>query len=196
MSFVIVQSWSHVKLSAALWTAAHQVPLSSTMPWSLVKLMSIESVMLSNHPILCCPLLLLPSIFPSIMVFSSESAIYIRWTSKVLEVNFSINSSNEFSGLVSYTDWFDLAVQVTLKSLLQHHNSKALILYHLVFFMVQLSHLYMTTAKAITLTIQTFVCKTMCLLSNTLSRFIIAFFPKSKCLLISQLQSLSTMIFI
>ena len=116
MSFVIVQSWSHVELSAALWTAAHQVPLSSTMSWSLVKLMSIESVMLSNHPILCCPLLLLPSIFPSIMVFSSESAIYIRWTSKVLEVNFSINSSNEFSGLVSYTDWFDLAVQVTQES--------------------------------------------------------------------------------
>ena len=156
--------------------------------------MSIELVTLSKHPILCCPLFLLPSIFPSIMVFSNESALHIRWP-KFWRFNFSISSSNEYSGLVSYTDWFDLAVQVTLKSLLQQ-NPKALILWRLVFFMVQLSHLYMTTAKTVTLTIQTFVCKMTCLLFNALSRFIIAFFPRSKHLLISWLQSLSTMIFI
>ena len=144
--------------------------------------------MLSNCLILCCLLLLLPSIFPNIMVFSNESALHIRW-SKYQSFSFSISPSNEYSGLISFRiNWFDLlAIQETLKSLLQHHSLKVSILWFSAFFMVQLSHLYMTTEKNITLTIQTFVCKMMCLLFNTLSRFITAFFPRSKCLLISWL---------
>ena len=135
------------------WTAAHQASLSITN-WSLLRLLSIESVMPSNHFILCHPLVLLPFIFPSIRVFSNESVLCIRWP-KYWRFSFSIGPSNEYSGLISFkTDWFDLlAVQGTLKSLLQHHNSKAPILWCSVFFMVQLSNPYMTTGKTIALTI-------------------------------------------
>ena len=146
--------------------------------------MSIELVMLSNHLILCHPLLLLPSVFPSIRVFSNELAFHIRWP-KYWTVSFNINLSNEYSGLISFRiDWFDLlAVQGTLKSLLQLHSSKVSILWCSAFFMVQLSDLYMNTEKA--LTIWTFVGKVMSLLFNMLSRFVIAFLPRSTHLLIS-----------
>ena len=146
----------------------------------------------SNHLILCHPLLLLPSIFPSIRVFSNESVLRIRWPS----FSFSISSSNEYSGLISFRiDLFDLlAVRETLKSLLQHHYLKASILRHSVFFMIQLSHPHVTTRKTIAVTIQTFVSKVMSLLFNTLSRFIIAFLLRSKHLLISWLQSPSSVI--
>ena len=151
--------------------------------------------MASHHLIFCHPLLILPSIFLRIRVFSKELALYTSWP-KYWNFSFSINPSNEYSGLISLRiDWFDLlAVQGTLKSLLWHHNSKALILQLSAFFVVQLSHLYMTTAKTITLTMQTFVGKMMSLLFNTLSRLVIAFLPRSKCLLISWLHSLSTVI--
>ena len=143
----------------------------------------------SSHLILCHPLLLLPSIFPSIRVFSSESVFRIRW-SKYWSFSFSISPSNEYSGLIFFrVDWLDLpAVQQTLKSLLQHHSSKASILQCSAFFIVQLSHPYMTTGKTIALTTWTFVGKVMSLLFNRLSRFVIAFLPRSKCLLISWLQ--------
>ena len=143
-----------------------------------------------NHLILCRPLLRLPSIFPSIRIVSSESALHIRWP-KYWSFSFSISPSNEYSGLISFwIQWFDLpAVQRTLMSLLQHHSSNASILWPSAFFMVQLSHPYMTTRKTIALTRQTFVGKVMCLLFRLLSRFIIAFPPMSKCLLISWLQS-------
>ena len=172
-------------------TAACQASLSSTISWSLLKL--TESVMLSNQPIFCCPLLLLSSIFSSIRVFSNDSAFHIRWSRYW---SFSISPSNEYSGKNSFRiDWFDLpAVQGTLKSLLQHHNSKPSILQHSAFFKVQLSHLYRPTGETIALTIWTFVGKVISLLFNMLSRFIIAFLPRSKCLLISWLQSLSTVI--
>ena len=148
------------------WTAARQASLSITNSWSLLKLMSIELVMQSKHPILCHPLLFLPSIFPSIRVFSNESALHIRWP-KYSDFSFRIGSSNDYSRLISFRiDWFDLTVQGTLKSLLQHHSSKASILWCAAFFMVQLSHPYMTTGKAIALTIQTFVAKVMSLLFN------------------------------
>ena len=168
------------------WTAACQASLSITNSWSLFKLMFFESVMPSNHLILCCPLLLLPSTFPSIRVFSNESALHIRW-SKYWSFSFSISPSNEYSGLISFRiDWLDLlAVQETHKSLLQHHSSKALILQCLAFFIVQLSHPYMTTGKTIALTRLTFVGKVMSLLFNMLSRLVIAFLPRSKCLFIS-----------
>ena len=156
--------------------------------------MSIELVMSSNHLILHCPLLFLPSIFPSIKVFSSESALHIRWP-KYWSFSFSISPSSEYSGLISFnTDWFDLADQGTLKSLLQHHSSKASILQCSAFFIVQLSHPYMTTGKTIALTRQTFVGKVMSLLFNMLSRLVINFLPRSKCLLISWLQSPSAVI--
>ena len=160
-----------------------------------LKLISIGSVMPSNHLVLCCPCLLLPSIFPNIRVFSNETAFCIRW-SKYWSFNFSISPSNEYSGVIFFRiDWFDLlAVQRTIKSLFQHHNSKASILWHSAFFMVQLSHLYMTTGKTIDLTIQTFVEKMMSLVFNILSRFVIAFLPRSKRILISWLQSPSTVI--
>ena len=160
-----------------------------------VSVMSIESMMPSNHLILCCPLLFLPSIFPSIRVFSKESALLIRWP-KYWSFSFSISPSNEYSGLISFrTDWLDLlAIQGTLKSLLQHHSSKASILHCSVFFIVQLSHPYMTTRKTIALTRQMFVGKVMCLLSNMLSRLVIDFLPRSKRLLISSLQLPSTVI--
>ena len=157
--------------------------------------MSIKLVVPSKHLILCCPLLLLPSIFPRIKVFSNESALCIRWP-KYWSFSFSISSSKEYLGLISFKiDWFDLAFQGTLKSLLQHHSSKASILQFSVFFMVQLSHPYMTTGKTVALTIQNFVRKVVFLLFNTLSRFVIAFLPRSKCLLISWLQSPSAVIF-
>ena len=148
--------------------------------------MSIESMMPSNHLILCHPPLLLPSIFPSIRVFSNESALPIMWT-KYWSFSFSISSSNEYSGLISFRiDWCDFhAVQVTLKSLLQHHSSKASILLCSAFFIVELSYPYMTTGKTIALTRWTFVGKVMSLLFNMLSRFVIAFLPRSKHLLIS-----------
>ena len=162
---------------------------------SLPKLMSIESVMPSNHLILCCPLLLLPSIFPNIRVFSKESALSIRWP-KYWSFSFSISPSNEHLGPISFrTDWLDLlAVQGTLKSLLQHHSSKALILQHSVFSIFQFSHPYMTTGKTIALTRYIFVGKVMSLLCNMLCRLVIAFFPGSKHLLISWLQSPSAVI--
>ena len=148
--------------------------------------MSIESVMLSNYLILCCSLPLLPSVIPSIRGFSSELALCFRWP-KYWSCSFSISSSNEYSGLISFSiDRFDLlAVQRTLKNLLQHHNLKASILWCPTFFMVQLSHLYMCTGKTIALTVWTFVGKVMSLLFNMLSRFVIAFLSRSKCLLIS-----------
>ena len=151
--------------------------------------MSIELVMPSNHLILCCPLLLLPSIFPSIRVFSSESVLRIRWP-KYWNFSLSISLSNEYSGLISFRmDWLALlAVQGTLKSLLQHHSSKASILLCSTFFIVQLSHPYMTTGKTTALTRWTFVGKVMSLLFNMLSRLVIAFLPRSKHLLISWLQ--------
>ena len=143
--------------------------------------MSSKSVMSSNHLILCHPLLLLPSIFPSIRVFSNESALRIRWP-KYWSFSFGIRPSNEYSGLISFRmDWFELsAVQGTLKSLLQHHSSKVLILWHSDFFTVQLSQLYMTTGKTIALTMPTFVHKVMSLLFNSLSTFVISFLPRSK----------------
>ena len=166
--------------------AAHWTSLSFTISQNFLKLMTFESVMPSNHLILCHPLLLLPSIFPSIRVFSNEWALCIRWP-KYWSFNFSISPSKEYSGLISFRmDWFDLlAVQQTLKSLLQHHSSKASILRHLAFFMVQLSHPYMTTGKTIALTRQTFVGKVLSLLFNMLSRLIIALLPRRKHLLIS-----------
>ena len=159
---------------------------------SLLKLMSIELVMPSNHLILCHPLLLQPSIFPSIRVFSNESVLHIRWP-KYWSFSFSISPSNEYSGLISFRiDWFDiLAVKGTLKNLLQHRSSKESVLWCSAFFMVQLSHPYMTTGKTIALTRCTFVSKVMSLLFNILSRFVIAFLPRSKHLLISWLKSLS-----
>ena len=167
-------------------TPGFLVPTNSQ---SLLKLMSIESVLPSNHLILCRPLLLLPSIFPSIRVFSNESALHIRWP-KYWSFSFSISPSSEHSGLISFTmDWLDLlAVQGTLKSLVQHHNSKASVLQHLAFFMVQLSHPYMTTGKTIALTRRTCVGKVMSLLFNMLSKLVTTFLPRSKCLLISWLQ--------
>ena len=158
--FSSVQSLSHVQLFETPWTAAHQASLSITNSWCLLKLMSIESVMPSNHFILCHPLLLPPSIFPSIRVSSNESVLHIRWP-KYWSFSFSISPSNEYSGLISFKkDWLDLlAVQGTLKSLLQHHSSKASALRCSAFFMVQLSHSYMTTGKTIAFTRWTFVSK-------------------------------------
>ena len=158
--------------------------LSVTNSWSLPKLMSIKSGMPSNHLILCRPLLLLPSIFPSIRVFSNESVLCIRWL-KYWSFSFSTSPSNEHQGLISFRmDWLDLlAVQGTLKSLLQHHLSKASILQCSAFFTVQLSHPYMTTGKTIALTRRTFVDKVMSLLLNMLSRLVITFLPRSKRLL-------------
>ena len=177
------------------WTTARQASLSFTVSWSLLKLMSIESVIPSNHLILCHPLHLLPSIFPSIRVFSNELALPIRWP-KYWSFSFSIYPSSENSGLISFKiDWFDLlAVQGILKILFQHHSSKTFILRHSAFFMVQLSHPYMIVGNTIALTSWTFVCKIMSLLFNMLSQLVIAFLPRSKCLLISWLQSPSAMI--
>ena len=176
-----VQSLSRVRLFATPWIAACQAPLSITNFWSLLKLTYIESVMPSSHLILCHPLLLLPSIFPNIRVFSNESALCISWP-KYWNFSFSISPSNEYSGLTFFRiDWFDLLeVQGTLKNLLQHHGSKASVLQRSVFLVVQLSHPYMTTGKSIALTKWTSAGNVMSLAFNILSRFVIAFLPMSK----------------
>ena len=160
---IVVQSLSHVQFFATPWTAACKASLSITNSWILLKLMSMESVMLSNH-LVRCPILLLPSAFPSIRVFSNELALCIKW-SKYWSLSFNISPFKEYSGLTSFRiDWFDLlAVQGTLKSFLQHYSSKASILCCSAFIMVQLSHTYMTTGKNIALTIQTFVGKSVSL---------------------------------
>ena len=183
--FVVVQLLSGVQLFATQWTARRQASLSIKL-----KLMSIESVMPSNHLILCRPLLLPPSLFLSIRAFSNESVLRIRWP-KYWSFSFSLIPSKEHPGLISLRmDWLDLlAVQRTLKSLPQYHSSKASILWCSAFFTVQLSHPYTTTGKTIALTRCTFVGKVMSLLLNTLSSLVITFLPSSKCLLISWLQS-------
>ena len=175
-----VQSLSRVQHFATPWTAARQASLSITNSRSSLKLMSVESVMPSSHLILCRPLLLPPSIFPRIRVFSNESVLHIRWP-KYWRFSFSISPSRDYSVLISFRmDWLDLlAVQGTLKSLLQHHSSKASILQRSAFFIVQLSHPCMTTGKTIALTIRTFVGKIMSLLFSMLSRLVITFLPRS-----------------
>ena len=181
--------------SATQWTTAHWVSLPFTVSWSLLKLMSIESVVPSSRLILCHSLLFLPSVFRTIRVFSSELTFCLRWP-KYWIFSFSNSPSSEYSELISFRiDWFDLlAVQGTLKSFHQHHSSKASILQQSACFMVQLTHPRMTTGKAIVLTIWTFVVKVMSLLFNTLSQFVVAFLPRSKHLLILRLQSQSTVI--
>ena len=173
------QLLSRVQLFVTPWTAACQASLSITNSRSLLKLMSIESVMPSDHLILCHPLLLLPSIFPSIRVFSNKSVLHIGWP-KYWSFSFNMSPSNEYSGLISFRiDWLDLlAVQGTLKSLLQHHNSKASILWHSAFFIVLLSHLYVTIGQTIALTRWTFVGKVMSLCFNMLSWLVITFLPR------------------
>ena len=189
-----VQSLSRVRLCDP-WIAARQASLSITNSQSPPKPMCIELVMPSSHLILCRPLLLLPSILPSIRVFSNESALCIRWP-KYWSFSFNISPSNEHPGLISFRmDWLDLlAVQGTLNSLLQHHSLKASILQHSAFFIVQLSHPYMTTGKTVALTSLTFVGKVMSLFFNMLCRLVMTFLPRSKCLLISLLQSPSAVI--
>ena len=178
-------------LFATPWTTASQTSLSITNSQNWLKLMSMESVMPSNHLILCHPLLLLPSILPSIGVFSNESVLCIRWP-RYWSFSFSISHSNEYSGLISFTnDWLDLlAVQGTLKSILQHHISKVSILWCPAFFMAQLSHPHVITGKTIALTRWTIFGKAMSLLYNTQARLVITFLQRSKHLLISWLQSL------
>ena len=191
LQFSSVQSLSRIRLFATPWTAARQASLSITNSRSSLKLIPMELVMPSNHLIFCCPLLW-PLIFPSIRVFSNESVLLIRWP-KYWSFSFSISPSNEYSGLISFRmDWLNLlAVQGTLKSLLQHHSSKASILRRSAFFTVQLSHPYMITGKGIALTRWTFVGKVMSLLFNMLSRLVITFLPRSKCLLIYWLHTLA-----
>ena len=192
--FSSVQSLSHVWLCMTPWTAACQASLSITNSQSSLKLMSIESMMPSSHLIFCRPLLLLLPIPPSIRVFSNESTLCMRWP-KYWSFSLSILPSKEHPGLIFRMDWLDLlAVQGTLKSLLQHHSSKASILWRSAFFIVQFSHPHMTTGKTIGLTRWTFVDKIMSLLFNMLSRLVITFLPRSKHLLISWLQSPSTVI--
>ena len=175
-----IQSVSHIQLFVTPWTAARQASLSFISSWSLLKLMSFELVMPTNHLILCRPLLLPPSIFPSIRVFSNESVLHIRWP-KYWSFSFSISPSNEYSGIISFRmDWLDLlAAQGTLKSLLQHHSLRPSILWQTAFFIVQHSYLYMTTGKTIALTRRTFVGKVMSLVFNMLSMFVTAFFQKA-----------------
>ena len=192
--FSSIQSLSHIQFFVTPWTKARQVSLSIANSQSSPKPISIESVMPSNHLILCRPLLLLPWIFPSIRVLWNESALRIRWP-KYWSFSFNITPSNEHPGLIFRMDWLDLlAVQGTLKSLLQCHSSKASILRRSAFFILQLSHPYMTTGKTIALTRQTFVGKGMSLLFNILSRLVTTFLPRSKHLLISWLQSPSAVI--
>ena len=190
-----VQLLSRVQLFATPWIAARQASLSITITRSVLKPMSIESVMPSSHLILCRPLLLLPLIAPSISVFSNESALCMRWP-EYWSFSFSISPSSEHPGLISSRmDWLDLLeVQGTLKSLLQYHNSKASIFLHSAFFIVQLWHPYMTTGKTIALARWTFVGKVRSLLFNVLSRLVITFLLRSKCLLILWLQSPSAVI--
>ena len=180
-----VQSLSRVRLFATPWTAACQASLSITNSLSSLKLMSIESVMPSSHLILCCPLLLLSPIPPSIRVFSNESVLHIRWP-KYWSFSFIISPFNEHSGLISFRmDWLDLlSVQGTLKNLLQYHSSKASVLQHSDFFIVQLSHPHMTAGKTISLTRRTLLGKVISLLFNMLSMLVKTFLPRSKCLLI------------
>ena len=189
------QSLSRVRLFATPWIAAHQASLSITNSQSSLRLTSIESVMPSSHLILWRPLLLLPPIPPSIRVFSNESILRIRWP-KYWSFNFNISLFYEHTGLISFRmDWLDLlAVQETLKSLLQYHSSKASILQHSAFFIVQLSHPYTTTGKTIALTGRTFVGKVMSLLFNMLFRLVITFLPRSKSLFTSWLQSPSAVV--
>ena len=195
VQFSSIQSLSRVWLVVIPWTAACQASPSITNSQSVLRLMSIKSVMPSNHLILCRPPLLLPSIFPSISAFSNESVLRIRWP-KDWSFSFSNSPSNEYTGLISFRiDGFDFfALQETLKSLLQHRGSKASILQCSAFFMVQLSQSYVTTGKTIAWIRQTLVGKVMSLLFNTWSRFVIAFLPRSKHLLISRLQSPSAVI--
>ena len=185
--------FSHSVMSSSLWP--HGLPHSITNSQSWLKSMSTESVMPPNHLILCWLLLLQPSVFPSIRIFSNESVLPIRWL-KYWSFSFSISPSKEYSGLISFNiDWLNLlAVQMTLKGLLQHHSSKASVLQHSAFFTVQLSYPYMTTGKTKALTRQTFDGKVMSLLFNMLSRLVITFLPTSKCLLILWLQSPSAVI--
>ena len=191
----VFQSLSNVRLFATPWIAARQASLSITNSRSLLKLVAIEAVIPSSHLILCRPLLLLPPISPSIRVFSNESTLHIRWP-KYWSFSFSISPSNEHPGLISFRmDRLDLfAVQGILKSLLQHHSSKASIFRPSAFFIVQLSYPYMTTGKTIALIRWTFVGKVMSLLFNMLFRLVITFLPRSKHLLISWLQSPSEVI--
>ena len=195
VQFSSVQSLSRVRLFATPWIAPRQASLSITNARSSLRLTSIESVMSSSHLILCRPLLLLPPIPPSIRVFSNESTLRRRWPT-YWSFNLSISPFKEIPGLISFRmDWLDLlAVQGTLRSLLQHHSSKASILQPSDFFIVQLSHAYMTTGKTIALTRWTFTDKVMSLLLNMLSRLVITFLPRSKYLLISGLQSPSAVI--
>ena len=195
IQFSSVLLLSHVRYSMTPWTVAHQASLPNTNFRSLLKLISIESVMPSSYLILCHPLLFLPPISPSIRVFSNESTLHMRWP-KYWSFSFSICPSNEYTGLISCRmEWFyHLAAQGTLKSLLQHHSSKVLILLYSAFFIVQLSHPYMTTGRTTALTRQMFVGKVMSLFFNILSRLLITFLPRSKCLLISWLKSPSAVI--
>ena len=195
MLIVVVTVASHVRLFETPWTAAQQASLSFTISWSLLNFMSIVWVMPSNYLTFCCPLLLSLSIFPGIRVFSNELALHIRWP-KYWSFSFNISPSNEHPGWISFRmDWLDLlAVQGTINSLLQHHSSKASILWCSAFFIVQLSHPYMTTGKTIALNRRTFVDKVMSLLLNMLSRLVITFLPRSNRLLISWLQSPSAVI--
>ena len=194
MTVVGCQSLCHVQLFATPWTAARQASWSFTIPQSLLKLMSIELVMPSNHLILCHPLLLLPSIFPSIRITSNEWALHIKWP-KYWSFSFSISPSNEYSELITFRiDWFELlTVQGTLKSLIQNHNLKASFLWSSVFFTVQLTSVrdYWTNRSFDQTDLRQ---QSVSLLFDMLSSFVIAFLPRSKCLLISWLQSLSTMI--
>ena len=191
--FSSLQSLSRVRLFVTPWTTACQASVSITNSWSLLKLISVESVMPSCHLILCGPLQ--PSIFPSIRVFPNKSVFHIRWP-KYWSFHFSISPSTKYSALISFRmDWLDfLAVQGTLKSLLQHHSSKASIFQHSAFFIVQISYPYITTGKTVALTWWIFVDKVMSLLFNMLSSLVIASLPRSKCLLISWMQSPSTVI--
>ena len=194
MNNMSLLSLSHLVVSDSLWPHGFQAsPITSSR--SSPKPMSIESVMPSSHLILCHPLLLLPPIPPSIRGFPNESTLRMRWP-KYWSFSFNISSSSEHPGLISFRrDWLDLlAIQGTLKSLLQHHSSKASILGHSAFFIAQLSHPYITTGKTIALTRQTYVGKVMSLLLNMLSRLVITFLPRSKRLLISRLQSPSAVI--
>ena len=193
----MVQFSSVTQLCPTLWGVMNRsmpgLPVHHQLPES-TQIQSIELMMPSKHLILCCPLLLLPSIFPSITVFSNESALCMRWPN-YWSFSFNISPSNEHPGLIFRMGWLDLpAVQGTLKSLLQHHSSKASILWPSAFFTVQLSHPYVTTGKTIALTRRTFVGKVMSLLLNMLSRLVITFLPRSKHPLISWLQSPSAVI--
>ena len=192
---VVVQLISHICLFETPWTAGHEAFLSSAISESLLKLRSIELMMPSNHLVICYPLLLLPSIFPNIRVFSIESPLHIRWPTYG-HFSFSISPSNEYSALISFRiDWFALLeVKGLSRVFFLHHSLKASVLGYSAFFIVQLSHPYVTTGKTIALTVQIFVGKVMALLFNMLSRFVIAFLPRSKCLLISWLQSPSAVL--